>query len=455
MTEGHKIGYVTSAMLLLGLVLGAGLWVTPVVATSMVGSSILVLAPLTIIPILLLYPVYITLSKGWSVSGAHYYYVSRLLIPESKVASQFVASIYIFALISINVLVSFQLLAVAPAQYLHSLAPGVPLDAFLVVLILLPLAMLRFGIRIVGWSELVLTTALLLSLGLVLATGIFEFDPSNITAVGNVRISAAGAAFILLFGTVTPALYVIDLGSDIKNATESVSSLFLITSVANILVASVLVAVIMGVAGGTDLTGKTLHHIAGQIDPGLLVSTTGIGAFLAGLTTSLGVATIVTRWTRAVTKDGLFPDVLAEENEHGEPGYLLLVIAIVAVGMLFADVTLTDLASTSVMAAMFIPVPIAAIGFRLPSTHPEFFEHEAIADSRVLRPAVVRWSSLLAGLIMISMSIALFIENPLSGAIYVGILFVGTILYGAQLMYKGEALYQGANYEEIRAQADD
>lgn len=442
-------------MLLLGLVLGAGLWVTPVVATSMVGSSILVLAPLSIIPLLLLYPVYIMLSKVWTVSGGHYHYVSKLLVPESKIASQYVAWIYIFALISINVLVAFQLLAFAPAQYLHSLAPGIPLDAFLLTLILIPLVMLRFGIRIVGWSELVLTTALLISLGLVLATGIFEFDPSNITAVENIRISAAGAAFMLLFATVTPALYVIDLGSDIKNATKSVSSLFLIATIANILVVSILVTVIMGVAGGTDLTGKTLHHIAGQIDPGILVSTTGIGAFLAGLTTSLGVATVTTRWARAVAKDGLFPGILAENNKHGEPGYMLLLMGIVAVGMLFADITLTDVATIATIAGLSLPIPIAAIGFRLPSTYPEFFEQGAVKDSRVLRPAVVRWSSLLAGLILISMSIALFIENPLSGAIYVGILFVGTLIYGFQILNKGEALYQTASYREIRTQADD
>lgn len=429
MDNNAKLGWIGALALAIGLNIGGGLWVTPVVAASIAGPAAIIVALMGILPVMLAAPTYITLAKTIPTSAGSYYYPTRLLFPENKGFGHLFTWMIIWSQIAMGAFAILRTVLAAGASYLHAFFPMVSTDGFLLGLLAVTFAISWFGLEAVGRSEIIMSGILVISLGIILGGGLFNVDPSNLTPVTPEGIPATLSTYALLFSTVVGAFSIIEFGGEIDDPGETVGKVLLSSASVTLVVASLIVLVSTGTIPYPNLQNQTLQFVTAENLPGYLVTLSSIGAVIAGLSTAIGLVPGISRWVSAAAEDGLLPEIVTKENSHGEPKYVIYFIVALSVASVIVDMPISEVVSAAALTGLGQILPVCLTGFRLPTKHPELLEHESIQESSYLSPGLVRWSALGASILLVVMIVTRAMNSPQGVFWYLVFLSTGLLIY--------------------------
>ncbi|MFC7192871.1 APC family permease [Halocatena marina] len=438
--EEPKIGLASSVAIAVGIAIGGGLWVTPVVAGFAAGPAAAGLILPAAVPILLAFPAYFTLSKIWPVSPGHYYYPSRLLTPENKHIGQLAGWVLVWSNFFITGFFILPSSLAGGASFLHTVFPSVSSKTFTIGLLLFTFVVVWFGLRAVGWVEVVLAVLLLVAVGIIIAGGILHVQIDNLTPVIPKGVSSLLSTYAIVYTLGFGALLTIDIGGEIRDAHDSVDKAVLYGVSVDIVTAALVGIVVVGTTSYTQLEGQTLDLIAKEYLPPALVVVSGFGAVIAGLTTILAIITVVNRYIMAAADDGILPTWVGKQNKHGEPTIMLIVIYAGAIVASISDLPLSTIVSGYVFSQLLLVILVLFVGARLPNVYPEVFEHERVKESRLISPSVVRWSSICAILIMAVALTFLAISSQTAFGIFLLIAVIGVVIYVVRWWQAGKTI---------------
>ena len=438
-SDDAKIGFLGALAIAIGSSIGGGLWATPVIAGSIGGPIAVLLMVLVAVPVFLAFPTYFTLAKAWPKTAGSYYYTTRMLIPERENLSKMVGWTTAWAGLLMGGFIYLRYMVLGGASFLNAVFPAVPTAVFTALLLTFSFGVVWFGIRVTGLIEILLDVVLLLAVGVIVFGGILNIDLSNLSPAMPNGLLGALPAYAILFTLGGGALDIINFGGEIDDAENSIGGIIATGVVVDILVAAAVILVAVGVVSSAQLSGQTLAFVVGQYMTGSLALLSGIGALVAGLTTNIASVALFDRFFLALIDDNVLPEWMGRENEHGEPVYLLLAMFVVAVGTAFVDVSLGALSASFAFFFVANILLLSLVGFRLPSTFPEIFDVESVANSRLLRPAVVRWTALVTVVIAVLMFLFLALTQPEAFLWYLAILVASVLVFGLRWWQVGDS----------------
>ncbi|MGN8216613.1 APC family permease [Halococcus salifodinae] len=427
--KNGKISRAEGFALALGINIGGGLWVSPVVASSIGGPATIIMAAVAVLPVFLAAPIYITLSKVWSVSPGHYRYPAAFFSSGDGLIGQFLGWIVTW---SWDLMIAFALIQsvlISSAVYIQQLVPGVPAIAINAALPLGVIVIVWFGLRIVGRAELIIAIVLLLSVIILLALGLININAENLTPVApNGTISLLTAA-ALLFNTVLGSLQVIDVSGEIEDSERSFGGILIYSTLITVSIVTLIILISVGILPYNELSNETLQAVTSQYLPPFLAVIPTIGALLAGVSTSIGVIPIVCRHVQAAADDGILPKWVSSTNSYGEPTYILIALAIICAGGVIIQPPISTLVSAGTAPNAVLVLLLCIVGVRLPTQYPGIFERDEIENSKFLNPRSVRWCSVLASMVLIAMTVLAAIQDTVGVLWYVGFLSIGATIY--------------------------
>ncbi|MHC3437427.1 APC family permease [Natrialbaceae archaeon A-gly3] len=429
--EETKIGFVAGIASAIGISIGGGLWVSPIVAGSMAGPAVLVLGILVAVPVFLAFPAYFSLIKAWPKSGGHYFYPSRLLFPENKSLSQLAGWLAVWLMTTLSAISIIQYMYIPGAEITSAFTP---LSAHQLVLLLMTFSFLVvwFGLRIAGVVEIVLSTLLLLSIVAIVGPGLGSIDSANLAPNTTLDVGGMTAAFAILYSVAAASFYTVDFAGGMKDAKDKATKAIAIAAVANITAATLVGFVGVGIVPYEQLVDETLVFVALQYLPTELILIVGLGAVLAGVTSGIMLIMVLNRYVEATSSDGLIPKTFAETNRYGEPKYFLILLFLVSVSTTFMNLPLNVLATALTLALLSTFSMPPLIGIRLSSQFPEVFEKEALQSTRLLTPTVVRRASIATIAINILSFVYVSRATPQGFFIYLGLVATGVMIYTAR-----------------------
>ncbi|WP_436348279.1 APC family permease [Natronorubrum sp. FCH18a] len=430
--EETKIGFIASIAAAIGISIGGGVWVTPVVAGSMAGPAVVLLGVLAAVPIFLSFPSYFSLIKAWPTSAGHYFYPTRFLFPENESASQLVGWLAVWVMTSLGAVVIIQYILIPGAQIFNAFVPMLSVQQLVLLMMTFSFVVVWFGLRLIGWVEIVLSALLLMSIAAIVLPGFGSVDTGNLTPIAPSSIGGMGAAFALLYGIAAASFYTIDFTGGVEDAKNKVTQSITIAAVANITAAILIGLVSVGIVSHTQLAGETLAFVALEYLPSSLLLLVGFGAVLAGVTSDIVFIMIMNRYVKATASDGLIPSVFGRTNKHGEPMYFLVVLYVIAVATTFLNLPLNVLATCLTLAFLTTFSIGPLIGIRLPNQFPELFEKDALQSTWYLTPTIVRRASIGAVAINAVSFVYVSLQTPLAFLIYLGLVAVGTAFYAVR-----------------------
>lgn len=148
-------------------------------------------------------------------------------------------------------------------------------------------------------------------------------EPGAIMPNGAISFFTASA---LLYFPMGGAKFVAELGGEIKDPGKTIPrSMFLSTGIVAVFYA-LMGVVAAGVLPVEEVAGKTLVVSAKEIFPTSVYLFFVIGGALFALATTLnGTLSWITKGLFVASKEGWFPESLADTNKHGVPYKLLLI----------------------------------------------------------------------------------------------------------------------------------
>ncbi|WP_082256395.1 APC family permease [Haloferax sp. ATB1] len=430
----NKLSWIGGLAVMLGLNIGGALWSKPVAAASIGGPGTAIVTILGMGVVALAAPGYLALTKTWSLSPGHYYYNSRMLLPENKKLSHFIGWCILWPSILMSGFVILQILVIAGASYLNAFFPSVSTQIFTILLLVSTVCIVWFGIQAVGRIEIVLSAFLLVSIGVILSLGFVNIDPSRLTPVFPASLTSTLSTMGVMLTTFITGLYIIDFGDDIENPEKAFGRILFINTGAVALIGTGVILVSVGMVPYQELANQTLRVVTSQyLTPELLVVST-IAAMVAGVTSNIAILSMVTRYVKAVANDGILPTWLAAENKHGEPKYVLVILGAASVVGVLVNIPLNDMIQASAIGNLSLLTITCLTASRLPSTRPELFETGPMANSQYLTPRSVRWFSRAAAVVLGTLVMSMASESPTGVQWYLTFLVIGVGIYGIQTL---------------------
>ncbi|MGV9294718.1 APC family permease [Amycolatopsis sp. NPDC003676] len=305
-----------------------------------------------------------SLGSAMPVTGGRYTYAARLVSPGAGFASMWLSAVSVIQL---------SLMALAGANYVSALVPGVPVRplaiALITVFFLTNLAGATFSSR-VGLVLAVVMLAAFLLYGIAGAGQVRWSEFGNLTPHGIGGL--LNAAAMLTFAT-TGAFLIADIGGEMKRPGRDIP----LSVVGGTLVAAVIYVIVaipsVGVLGAEASAGKPMSDVARHIlSPGgfAFFILGGAMASVIGHINSLLLA--ATKPVLAATGDGWLPAGLGAVNRRfGTPHWLLAILYLIGVVPVLAGFSVANIAAmTSIVTGPLLTLLIIA-SWRVRRLRPE------------------------------------------------------------------------------------
>ncbi|MEU5849725.1 APC family permease [Saccharopolyspora shandongensis] len=315
------------------------------------------------------------LGSAMPVTGGRYTYAARLFSPTWGFATMW---------FSVLVTVQLSLMALAGAQYVHALAPAIPVRplALLVmtVFFLTNLAGSTFSNRIGIVLGVIMLVAFLLYAGVGLRQVQWEtFTDLAPHGTGNLLTAAA-----LLTFAVTGSSAVAEIGREMKQPGRDIP----VSMIGGIVIAVALYVLMaipsVGVLGAEQTAGKPMTLVADNI-----LSPAGFAFFVLGgaMVSVIGhinsLLLTATKPVLAAVGDGWFPARLGAVNKRfGTPHWLLLLLYVIGVTPVLAGFSVAAIAGMASVALTPVIAIMIIASCRLRARYPH---HYADAPFRMRR----------------------------------------------------------------------
>ncbi len=374
-----KIGLPLVSFIVLGMMLGGGIFVYTGLVFEMTGPALPLAFALAVIPVFISMLPLAMLGAAAPVSGANYVYPSRMVSPSLAFAG-----VWVYALASF--FGQIPLYVIATGKYLQTIFPDLPVVPVAIGILTFFFLINLLGIKVAAQIQGVLLVSLLIAL-LVFSFG--SFDNLDSELFKGIFDKGSGSILLgvgLLTFTYFGANGIIELGSEIKNPGKTIPKAFFI---AFPLVTVLYVAVATGTVGSLSP-----NEIIGNEDPlvqaamqnlshGFFIFFIFGGAVLALLTTLNALFIIGTRSLLMIVQDNLLPKWLGRMSRKKKVPYVLLsLIWILSILGVISGFSLETFASYAALGglAIFLPILLAARVF--PKKYPELYSKSSFKLSK-------------------------------------------------------------------------
>jgi APA family basic amino acid/polyamine antiporter len=452
--ELHRgINLPVAIFIIVGMVIGAGIWLNPAAYLSRTGPAIFISYLIAVIPSIFVAFISAYLGSAFPVAGGSYVITSRLL---GKFGG--------FMVVWLIILAVGTTLAYLSSMFGLFLAQAflIPAGLDLIVVILIGIVVLTvfyflnwIKIELSGLIELIITIfGDILVMIIFIIAAIPAFNPSNIANLFPIGISPVLFAALIFFFSYVGFTLILDVAGEVKNPKKNIPRALLISFIILISLYTLQAFMVAGVQPWNVTVGTVLEII---ITHGLLPP--GAVAFI-GILIAVAIASTIhpsymaySRDILMISREHLFPKIFSKVNEkHKTPRHALTLLFIVGIIFLITFIpALTMLAGLTIEVAatllsaivgvvvliIQIPLCIGAIFFR--KKFPEWHEKAGFKPSKTL----IKIFGILGAIFSALFLLLLFLE-PDAGLIISLIVFpflgIGVILYlikNAMLKKKG------------------
>ena len=222
----RKVGLLETVAMIVGLVIGAAIFVLLPTMTGMTGPSVYIAMAVACIPSVFVVLFELQLTGTLPVTGANYVTVTRI---AGAAWGSIIAFAAVLALLAANILV-----ATGFAQYvigfIQSFNPSFSLNpAILAIAVVLFFAVINFfGVSVTAWIQVVLFLCLLIGIAIFGIAGTVNVNPVNLTPL--FPNGALMFIVVVVLGCMawSGLLALADIGGDIKNPRRNLPAALII-----------------------------------------------------------------------------------------------------------------------------------------------------------------------------------------------------------------------------------
>jgi basic amino acid/polyamine antiporter, APA family len=444
----HKIGLALVSYIVIGFMIGGGIFVYTGIVYQYSGQALPLAYALAVIPVFISMMPLAMLGSAMPISGANYMYASRMVSPGLAFTG-----IWVYALASFFGQIPLYLIGCS--QYIQSLFPDLQVIPVALVILTFFYLINLLGIRIAAQIQGILVLILVLALVIYISSGVGNLQVQNFQPLlekgpGNLILSFALLTFTYFGGN-----GIIELGSEIKNPGKTIPRAFFIAfPLVTILYVGVAI-ITVGSVPAESLKGATEPLVvAGKanLSSGIYLFFILGGAVLALLTTLNSLLIIGTRSLLMMVGDDMLPAWMGKLTaKHQVPWVLLTVIYLLSILGVISGFSLNTFASYASLGGLVIFLPILLAAWRFPEKYPKHFRKSGFK----LSPFQLKFS-VIVGLIMVFF-FGLIIIYDLKAwfKILFFLLFIATG-YGAYLFRKRRLIKLGRPlHETIKKLTDE
>ena len=442
--------------IIVGMVIGAGIWLNPAAYLSKTGPAIFISYLIAVIPSIFVAFISAYLGSAFPVAGGSYVITSRLL---GKFGGFMVVWLIILAVGTTLAYLS-SMLGLFLTQAL--LPETIPAGLELIIVILIGIIVLMvfyflnwIKIELSGLIELIITIfGDILVMIIFIIAAIPAFNPSNIANLFPIGISPVLFAALIFFFSYVGFTLILDVAGEVKNPKKNIPRALLISFIILISLYTLQAFMVAGVQPWNVPIGTVLEIIIthGLLPQGAIV--------LIGILIAVAIASTIhpsymaySRDILMISREHLFPKIFSKVNEkHKTPRHALTLLFIVGIIFLITFIpALTMLAGLTIELAatllsaivgvvvliIQIPLCIGAIFFQ--RKFPEWHDKAGFKPSKTL---IMIFGIL--GAVFSALFLLLLFLDPDAGLIISLIVFpflgIGVILYlirNAMLKKKG------------------
>lgn len=351
----------------LGSIVGAGVLILTGVGIGLTGKGVvlafLISGLLNIVAIMPL----AQLASALPVTGAGYMYSKLLMGPKWAFLWQIGV---IFSKVTVG------LYSLSFAQYLQSMYPNAPVTISALIMMTFFYVLNMIGIKSAATTQKFLVLLKISGLLVFAVWGITSVDVASFASTEELlpkgmdgMLQAIGVMAFASYG----ALYVVELGGEMKNPSRDIPLGIIIGTIG----ATLLYMIIAFVASGTLPVDQVANKPLSLVGKSVLPPAAYYYFMMAGVVVSMGtllngVFQWVTKGLIMSSKDGWLPEKLGEVNEKfGTPHYALTFLYVIGVITLLSGISLGDLARIGFGFLLMVNlVPILGC-FSLPKKYPE------------------------------------------------------------------------------------
>jgi len=455
----RKIGLFEAVSMIVGLTIGAGIFVLLPIMTGMTGPSIYLAVAVAGIPSIFIVLFEIQLTGTLPVTGANYVTITRV---AGAAWGSIVAFAAVLALMAGNVL-----MAVGFAQYVTAFIQSFnPIFSFspeiLAIGIVLFFAMVNFfGVSVTSWMQVILFLFMVIGMVIFGIVGAVNVNPVNLSplfpkgAIMFVVVMVLGC--MLWSGLIALA----DIGGDVKKPRRNLPLALIIAFTAILLLYVLQAYGLVASMNWQDVAkiGNTAVMVdAGRIMPSIGIYIVFIACMGAILTSINGTMWACARDLVAWARDGLLPKSVAHLNPRFKSADLaILIITIISILGILLAATIDKYALAAVLAVVTITIVLAWSVYKIPQKLPELYSKSLIKFNPFWRlftflgAVITSVFLLLMGILLDTMDAQ---GNPTKVPwvvfVFLGVLALGAIWYISRKSYlRGKGIDLDANLKKV------
>lgn len=420
----RKLSLTGAVATITGLVVGPSLFVLIPTLAGMTGPSLWIAAAVSAIPAIFCILYVIQLGSAVPVTGCHYVTTTRWISPLAGWIGSLCGTI---AIVGTNCIVAWGF-----AAYIGHYVPGLPLMVWAVLIVLIFGLINYLGIRLVGWSQLIMMAIFILAILLFGIGGAINANPDFLTPLFPKGMQGFITVCIIVTFLWTGFLGLAEVGGEIINPRQTIPRAliisFFIVLILYILQPFALVATMLWSEAGEIGKAAILEAASRFLPPGAVMFI-ALGGIMAMLTTINALILIAARDLTAWGRDGMIPTVFSHiSRRFSTPDVALLTTTVLSlIGISFAA-TLDKYATVNVLALMVVQILGATATWLLPKRAPDIFKKAVFKFSPFWRWFTWIGCLVFFGLIFL---IGLTIDMTL-GLIFIAIIAVGLIYWFAR-----------------------
>ena len=455
----RKVGLFETVAMIVGLVIGAAIFVLLPTMAGMTGPSVYLALAVAAIPSIFVVLFEIQLTGTLPVTGANYVTVTRV---AGAAWGSIIAFAAVLALLASNVLVSvgFGQYVVA---FIQSFNPTFSLNpTILAIAIVLFFALINFfGVSVAAWIQVFLFLCLLFGIAIFGIAGAVNVNPVNLTPL--FPNGALMFIVVVVLGCVawSGLVALADIGGDVKNPRRNLPAALIIAFAVILFLYVIQPYGLVASMNWKEVAkiGNTAVMVdAGRIMPGIGIYVVFVAAMGAILTTINALIWSCARDLLAWARDGLLPKAVAHLNpKFKSADVAILVATIISILGILLAATIDKYALASVLALMVIQVVLAWCVLKIPQKLPELY-----AKSLIKFNTFWRWFTFL-GAVITSVFILLMgilldtmdkdgnpTQVPWVVIVFLGVLALGAIWYFSRRAYlKSKGIDLDGNLKKI------
>ena len=365
----RSLGLLDTVSIEVGAIVGAGIFALTGMAAARCGPAVPVAFLIAAIPMVLaLLPIGMLASVLPTVGGS-FRYPSRILSP-------FWGFIGVWGIMMGIMLGGMPMYALNFADYLRVIFPAFDRNLIAVAALTFFFIINVVGVKTAGAIQVGMFFVLIAALLVYIAWGIPAIDTANLTPLFGSGFAGLGIAAAMLFFAYMGANFIIDLGSEIKDAGRNIPRSFAISLPIVIIIYTLMGLVTVGTVPLSQCANQPLSVPAGQfMPPGLALFFTVGGGLLALATTINATFMFASRYIMVFAEDEVFPRALAGVNRRfGTPHWGLLIMFGLSIASLPLGASSFEvLAYTASIGSIILFFPILISAMRFPKKMPEAY----------------------------------------------------------------------------------